>query len=98
MELSEFAIGKEFRCSGKTYRCTDLGTRVVVAIQVEPIQRTSFDTKTRITTTETISREQADADGWLDGPTYIVAETVFDEDDQEVCEPVDSDSAGSAIE
>lgn len=88
MDFSEFAIGKEFRCGGRTYRCTDMGTRVVVAIQVEPIQRNSFDTETGVATTETISCEQADRNGWLEGPIYIVAETVFDEDDQKVCEPV----------
>jgi len=86
MELSQFAIGKEFRCGDNTYRCTDIGTRVVIAIRVDPIERTSFDTETGMTATEIASRAQAEADGWLDGPPYIVAEFVFDEDEQEACE------------
>jgi len=91
MEFSQFAIGTEFWCSGSQYRCTDIGTRVVVAIRIHPIEQTTFDKATGWTTTKTISREHADREGWLNGPTYIVAETVFDEDDQEACELTDED-------
>ena len=32
MRLSDFEIGTEFLCGGKRWRCTDIGTRVVIAI------------------------------------------------------------------
>lgn len=32
MEHSEFEIGKEFFCGGNRWRCTDVGTRVIIAI------------------------------------------------------------------
>ena len=59
-----FPIGCEFECggTGKRWRCTDIGTRVIVAIQVD---------------------NEAEED--LCGPPYGVAETTFDEDDQQVC-------------
>ena len=34
MKINEFRIGCEFFCGGKKWRCTDLGTRVVIAICV----------------------------------------------------------------
>ena len=34
MEHAEFIIGGEFWCGARRWRCTDLGTRVVVAICV----------------------------------------------------------------
>ena len=35
MRRGDFRIGTEFRCGGRRWRCTDLGTRVVVAIPLE---------------------------------------------------------------
>jgi len=32
MELSDFHIGSEFECGEKLWRCTDIGSRVVVAV------------------------------------------------------------------
>ncbi len=32
MEKDQFKVGETFWCSGKAWRCTDIGTRVVVAI------------------------------------------------------------------
>jgi len=32
MQHGEFTIGKTFRCGDKRWRCTDVGTRVIVAI------------------------------------------------------------------
>lgn len=34
MEHSDFAIGKEFRTETGTWRCTDIGTRTIIAIKV----------------------------------------------------------------
>jgi hypothetical protein len=34
MKHEEFLIGKEFWCGGNKWRCTDIGTRVIVAISL----------------------------------------------------------------
>lgn len=81
MELFEFKIGNSFRCSGKQYRCTDIGTRTVVAVRtdrVETVRESLFK--------ETLTNEQAEKGGWFNGPPYAVAEQVFDECDLVVCQ------------
>lgn len=35
MKHSEFEIGKTFWCGGRSWRCTDIGTRVIIAILLE---------------------------------------------------------------
>ncbi len=83
MTLDEIHIGGEFWCSGQQWRCTDVGTRVVVAIRVDETAMTvQCD---GITTTRFMSGEEAETIGWFNGPPYGVVETVFDEDDLEVC-------------
>ncbi|MCZ6873480.1 MAG: hypothetical protein O7G88_08105 [bacterium] len=32
MQHRDFTLGMEFLCSGKRWRCTDIGTRTVIAI------------------------------------------------------------------
>lgn len=32
MKIDDFCIGNEFYCGKKRWRCTDIGTRVIVAI------------------------------------------------------------------
>ncbi len=86
MDLPEFAIGAEFLARGARWRCTDIGPRTIVAIRVDEAQiATQIDGGP--VTTRTISGEEADAIGWFDGPPYGVVEHLFDEDDQEGCEP-----------
>ena len=87
MKLVDFHIGGEFVSEGRRWRCTDIGSRVIVAIRVdgtdvvtmqrdgEPLQRH-------------IGRAEADRAGWFNGPPYAVAEHVFDENDLEGCEPI----------
>jgi hypothetical protein len=36
MKVSDFKIGLEFWMSGKQYRCTDVGSRIVAAIHLAP--------------------------------------------------------------
>jgi hypothetical protein len=81
MRLDEFEIGKTFRCDGRLWRCTDVGTRVVAAIRLDEVRvgGTAGD--------RTPDQQEAEAEGWFRGPPYAVAETVFDEHDQEGCEP-----------
>lgn len=35
MQYTDFEIGLEFECGEKRWRCTDLGTRTVIAIALE---------------------------------------------------------------
>lgn len=35
MKHSDFAIGKNFKCGENVWRCTDVGTRTVVAIKLD---------------------------------------------------------------
>ena len=80
MLLSEFTIGTEFRCSESLWRCTDIGTRVVVAIRIDEVTEGSAGGTRRV-----LSRQEAAAAGWFAGPPYATAESVFDEDDLEAC-------------
>lgn len=80
MKLSDFRIGGDFTCSGKRFRCTDIGSRVVVAIPLQASVGTSASDEVRA-----LSEEQTAQEGWLDGPPYAVAEIVFDEDDLDLC-------------
>jgi hypothetical protein len=83
MKLSEFKIGESFWCSDRTFRCTDVGSRVVVAIRtdrVEIVRNGLFK--------DTLSYELAKKEGWFNGPPYALAEQVFDENDFVACHPV----------
>ena len=83
LNLSDFHIGSEFWCSGRRWRCTDLGSRVVVAIRVD--EATIVTLRDGDRSERTIGGEEAQAIGWFNGPPYGVAEIVFDEYDLEAC-------------
>jgi hypothetical protein len=83
MTLEQFTIGVEFWCSGRRWRCTDVGSRVVVAIRVD--EATIATMQGRVTTMRTIDGTEAERIGWFRGPPYGVLESVFDEDDREGC-------------
>jgi hypothetical protein len=78
MELSDFAIGETFWTHAGAFRCTDIGTRVVVAVKLGPreVSRAeSVDGEVRIT------KRIDDDPSWLNGPPYAVEEVVFDENE-----------------
>jgi hypothetical protein len=81
MKLADFRIGEEFWCGDHQWRCTDIGSRVVAAIRVDSVEVESTASERH----RTLSRAEAEAEGWFNGPPYAVAESVFDEDDQEGC-------------
>lgn len=85
MQHSDFSIGLEFWCGFKRWRCTDIGTRVVVAISLEPRQMVRSEAnrndKTKRIETRYVSTDPRD----LNGPPYGVVENVFDEYDIEAC-------------
>ena len=81
MQLSEFTIGGTFWCSERQWRCTDLGTRTVIAIRIDSVEVYSPNPALH----RTLNQAEAEADGWFNGPPYAVAESVFDEDDLPAC-------------
>jgi hypothetical protein len=90
MQHSDFTIGGTFWCGGRQWRCTDIGTRTVVAIRIDSVDVDSASLDPR----RSLNHAQADAEGWFNGPPYAVAEIVFDEDDLPACSLVpDDDSA-----
>lgn len=42
MDLQDFKLGLEFWMSGAKWRCTDVGSRVVIAIKLDPNLNTSW--------------------------------------------------------
>ena len=83
MRHSELKIGETFWCGGRQWRCTDIGTRTIVAIRVDRVEVGSEMPERR----RILSRAEAEAEGWFNGPPYAVAESVFDEYDMEACSP-----------
>ena len=85
VHLSDFSVGLEFLCGDKRWRCTDVGTRVVTGICLEPrdMVRSEVDPndKTKRIQTKYVSTDHRD----LNGPPYGVPENVFDEYDMEAC-------------
>ena len=87
MNHSDFAIGAEFWCSGRQWRCTDIGRRTIVAIRIDSVAVGSSDPALR----RTLGRAEAEIDGWFRGPPYAVLEHVFDEDSIGACSRVPDD-------
>ena len=82
MKRSEFTIGQEFWCGGKRWRCTDIGSRVVVAICLEPHEVVSVSGPSEA---RREVRTVTDDPSWHNGPPYAVEECVFDEYDMPAC-------------
>jgi hypothetical protein len=65
--------------------CTDVGTRIITAISLEPhevVEHSSSSESSKIPRTR---RYVTTDPSWLSGPPYQVAEAVFDEYDIEGC-------------
>jgi hypothetical protein len=80
MKHADFKLGDEFRCGGRQWRCTDIGTRTIVAIRLDQVEVGSNQPELR----RTLSRVEAE---WFNGPPYAVNERIFDEHDIEGCSP-----------
>ena len=85
MKREEFYIGLEFRCGGKRWRCTDVGSRVIVAISLEPHRITRARIDDKDPANRIASQYTTDDPSWLTGPPYAVAEYVFDEESLVAC-------------
>ena len=84
MRHEEFRIGTEFWCGGRRWRCTDVGTRVVVGVCLDPHEVVTLTREVgtgATTTTQVIATD----DSWFAGPPYAVLEEVFDEHSIEGC-------------
>lgn len=86
MRIEDFIKGREFAMGDGRYLCTDVGTRVAVAIRLDRVLVVTKDAQG--TTNATLDYEPAAQAGWFNGPPYAVAEIVIDEDDMAACEPV----------
>jgi hypothetical protein len=85
MKKEQFQIGTEFYTGSGKWRCTDVGTRVIVAMRIDPVCGTIRDSKGRKTRDIILNEEEATIAGWFNGPPYAVGEDAFDEYDQEGC-------------
>ena len=92
MKHHEFRIGGEFTTDAsitsgqrkKRWRCTDIGTRTIIAIRLDHVDvTTSTGGKT---TYQGLTQDEASMRGWFNGPPYAIAEHVFDEDAQCGCQ------------
>jgi hypothetical protein len=81
MRHTDFIIGGTFRCGGRQWRCTDIGTRTIVAIRIDRVEVGGTAPGPR----RVLSGAEAEAEGWFVGPPYAVLESVFDEDAIEGC-------------
>ena len=87
MEHTEFAIGVDFSCGGKRWRCTDIGSRTVIAISLEPHEVVSVGIDPNDRSIRTEFRYLTDDPIWLEGPPFGIVEHVFDEESQAECVP-----------
>lgn len=82
MKFGDFVIGEMFWTQHGAFRCTDIGTRVVVAVKLGPREVSSAE---RVDGELRISKRIEDDPSWLVGPPYAIEEIVFDESDLESC-------------
>ena len=76
MKIEEFFTGLEFYTTSGKWRCTDIGSRVIVAIQIDHVVVCRTDKKGEVTK-EIVTDDKS----WFHGPPYAVAAHVFDEFD-----------------
>jgi hypothetical protein len=85
MNRHDFKVGKDFWCGDRRWRCTDIGSRVIVAICLEPQAIvTSLPGKNPGDCRREV-RKISSEPGLFNGPPYAVAELIFDEYDMQGC-------------
>ena len=90
-----FVIGETFWTHSGEFRCTDIGTRVVVAVRLGPreiARAEKVDREVRIT------KRIDDDPCWLNGPPYAVEELVFDENELLGCFRTEAELQGNGEE
>lgn len=78
MKHEDFSKGLEFYTAAGKWRCTDIGTRTIIAIRIDRVASRDSSNQTRY-------EQVMDDKSWFDGPSYAVAEHVFDEFDISGC-------------
>jgi hypothetical protein len=84
MNRGEFAIGQAFTTDHGLWRCTDIGTRTVIAIRIDAAEVVAVLGGRE---TQSVVDPRRDP-SWLNGLPYALAETVFDEYDFAALRPV----------
>lgn len=92
MEREEFKIGQDFWCGNKRWRYTDIGSRVIVAICLEPHETVTSLPDEQHGSLHREVRSISNDPTWFDGPPYAVVETVFDGHDMEGCVSTQQDN------
>jgi hypothetical protein len=87
MKHSDFQIGCEFTTPAGRWRCTDIGTRTIVAIRIDLVETMTLLDGHQVR--RYLTQEEAELEGWFKGPPYAIAEVIFDETRMEECEPSD---------
>ena len=85
MRRKDFHIGLEFSCGERRWRCTDVGSRVVIAIAIGPREIVHLEPDPERLGKHIERRYTKDDPTWYNGPPYAVAEQVFDEHSLEAC-------------
>ncbi|MBC4018641.1 hypothetical protein ACFQU2_16650 [Siccirubricoccus deserti] len=80
MRHNEFVVGRVFITGHGLWRCTDVGTRTVIAIRIDSADVVSI--------LGGLEAQSIVAPSWFDGPPYALAKTVFDEYDFPALQPV----------
>ncbi len=80
MKHGDFSIGLEFKTETGLWRCTDVGTRTIIAIHLSRVEVTTQSDDGPLT-----SKVVSNDPSWFNGPPYAVAEQVFDEHDIATC-------------
>lgn len=81
MKHSDFHIGYTFTCENKVWLCTDIGSRVIIAICLSASQDNDYcRALSNNQQDELWKRRNPIADiSWITGPPYAFEEHVFDE-------------------
>ena len=87
VEHRNFVTGRAFATHHSLWRCTDIGTRTVVAIQLDRMEVVEVKGGRQQQRVIDPRREP----GWLSGPPYVAAEQVFNRCDFPACRPVDEE-------
>lgn len=82
-----FKIDDKFACGNHHYKVTDIGNRTIVAIQIDEVETITYD-KNLKEIKEMLDEEDAERQGWFNGPPYAVSELVFGEYDLEGCHKI----------
>ena len=78
-----FQIGTAFSTGRALWRCTDIGTRTVIAVRIDRVVTPRPLGEAGTWATDESAADPRKLPGWLNGPPYQLAEFCFDEGDLE---------------